>query len=136
LLVRARDIGNKRHGGWSSHDATLFRPLAYNIVVITSFNFGVHYQIQCTIVSIVTRLQVRRPRNCWISDGQEVFVLAEHPDWLWGPASLTFSGYRRGFFFTGVKQSGGTRWRTWLRHCGTSRKVAGSIPDGVIGIFH
>jgi hypothetical protein len=26
------------------------------------------------------------------------------------------------------------RWRSWLRHCATSRKVAGSIPDGVIGI--
>jgi len=24
----------------------------------------------------------------------------------------------------------------WLRCCATSRKVAGSIPDGVIGIFH
>jgi len=32
--------------------------------------------------------------------------------------------------------SGGTRWRSWLRHCATIRKVAGSIPDGVIGIFH
>ena len=31
--------------------------------------------------------------------------------------------------------TGGTRWRSWLRHCATSRKVAGSIPDGVIGIF-
>ena len=31
---------------------------------------------------------------------------------------------------------GGTRWRSWLRHCATSRKVASSIPDGVIGIFH
>ena len=30
----------------------------------------------------------------------------------------------------------GTWWRNWLRHCATSRKVAGSIPDGVIGIFH
>jgi len=30
----------------------------------------------------------------------------------------------------------GTRWRSLLRHCTTSRKVAGSIPDGVIGIFH
>jgi hypothetical protein len=29
-----------------------------------------------------------------------------------------------------------TRWRSWLRHCATSRKVVGSIPDGVIGIFH
>ena len=31
--------------------------------------------------------------------------------------------------------NGGTRWRSWLRHCATSRKVAGSIPDGVIEIL-
>ena len=30
----------------------------------------------------------------------------------------------------------GTRWRSWLRQCATSRKVAGSIPDGFIGILH
>ena len=30
----------------------------------------------------------------------------------------------------------GTRWRSWLMYCTASRKVAGSIPDGVIGIFH
>jgi hypothetical protein len=24
----------------------------------------------------------------------------------------------------------------WLRYCATNRKVAGSIPDGIIGIFH
>jgi hypothetical protein len=30
----------------------------------------------------------------------------------------------------------GTWWRSWLRHCATSRKVAGSIPNGVTGIFH
>jgi len=34
--------------------------------------------------------------------------------------------------------TGGSRvmwWHGWLRHCATSRKVVGSIPDGVIGIF-
>ena len=31
---------------------------------------------------------------------------------------------------------GGTRWRSWLRHCSTSRNIAGSIPDGVTEIFH
>jgi hypothetical protein len=31
---------------------------------------------------------------------------------------------------------GGTRWRSWLRHCATSRRVANSIPDYVIGKFH
>jgi len=24
---------------------------------------------------------------------------------------------------------GGTRWRSWLRHCATNRQVAGSISD-------
>ena len=28
------------------------------------------------------------------------------------------------------------RWRSWLRHFATSRKVAGSIPDGVTTIFN
>ena len=32
--------------------------------------------------------------------------------------------------------TGGERLRSWLRQRATSRKVAGSIPDGVIGIFH
>jgi len=37
-----------------------------------------------------------------------------------------------------VQDSCGARcwWLSWLRHCATSRKVAGSIPDGVIGIFY
>ena len=30
----------------------------------------------------------------------------------------------------------GTAVALWLRCCATNRKVAGSIPDGVIGIFH
>ena len=41
--------------------------------------------------------------------------------------------------FTEVKMNThftwGTRWHSWLRHCATNRKVAGSIPDGVTGIF-
>jgi len=30
----------------------------------------------------------------------------------------------------------GTAVAQWLRSCATNRKVAGSIPAGVIGIFH
>ena len=30
----------------------------------------------------------------------------------------------------------GTQWCSWLRHCGTSQKIVGSIPDGIIEIFH
>jgi hypothetical protein len=31
---------------------------------------------------------------------------------------------------------GGRQCCSWLRHCATSWKVAGSIPDGVTGIFY
>ena len=44
--------------------------------------------------------------------------------------------FRSGLILTDVTQPRGTRWRSWLRHCATSRKVAGSIHDGVIEIFH
>ena len=37
---------------------------------------------------------------------------------------------------TKIENAWGTQWRSWLRHCATSRKVPGSIFDGVIGIFH
>jgi len=30
----------------------------------------------------------------------------------------------------------GTWWHSWLRHCTTSQKVAGLIPDDAMGIFH
>ena len=39
-------------------------------------------------------------------------------------------------YTTAISMWGNTRWRSWLRHCATNRNVAGSIPDGVIGIFH
>ena len=39
------------------------------------------------------------------------------------------------YIFQLYKFTGRTRWRSWLRHCGTSREVAGSIHDGVTGIF-
>ena len=34
------------------------------------------------------------------------------------------------------REQWGMRWRSFLRRFATSQEVAGSIPDGVIGIFH
>ena len=34
-----------------------------------------------------------------------------------------------------TREHGGTRWCSCLRHYAANRKVVGSIPDGVIGIF-
>ena len=39
-------------------------------------------------------------------------------------------------FHTCTIYTGGTWQCIWLRHCATSQKVTGSVPDGVIGIFH
>jgi hypothetical protein len=39
-------------------------------------------------------------------------------------------------FYVCICIHGGTRWRRWLRHRATSRKVADSIPDVVTGILH
>ena len=41
-----------------------------------------------------------------------------------------------GMLHTHTHTHGGTQWRSWLRHCTTCWKVAGSIPVGVTGIFH
>jgi hypothetical protein len=35
-----------------------------------------------------------------------------------------------------IKNWGPLMVAQWLRYCATNRKVAGSIPYGVIGIFH
>jgi hypothetical protein len=34
------------------------------------------------------------------------------------------------------KFTGATQWRSWLSHCASSRRLAGSILNGVIGIYH
>ena len=40
------------------------------------------------------------------------------------------------FFYPSPENLRGRRCRSWLSHCATSRKVAGSIPVCVIRIFH
>jgi hypothetical protein len=48
-----------------------------------------------------------------------------------GPAALYRLKFGTGTVVTGAR----CWWRGWLRHCATSRKVAGSIPDGIIRCF-
>jgi len=44
--------------------------------------------------------------------------------------------YTQGVFVKIIYENRGTRWCSCLRHYAKSLKVAGSIPDGVIRIFH
>jgi len=48
----------------------------------------------------------------------------------------TFATFGKFSISLPVAEAWGTRWRSWLRHCATNRKFAGSIPDGVIWFFH
>jgi len=48
---------------------------------------------------------------------------------------LQYDGCNCVVFLVTSTSNWGIRWRSWLRHCATNRKVAGSIPDGVIEIF-
>src|SRR5215475_12309207 len=52
----------------------------------------------------------------------------------WNPQGL--SRPVMGLLYLYILHDEGTRWRSWLGHCTTNLKVAGSIPDGVNEIFH
>jgi hypothetical protein len=53
------------------------------------------------------------------------------------PTAMPFSEWRMSHdqYLMRHTQKGRTRWHSWLSHCATNRKIAGSIPDGVTGIF-
>jgi hypothetical protein len=40
------------------------------------------------------------------------------------------------FYVYHIRVAGPLMVAQWLRYCATNRKVAGLIPDSVIGIFH
>ena len=48
--------------------------------------------------------------------------------WVFRPHCIYCSGYMTVFW--------DTQWHSWWRHCSTSWKVTGLIPDGVVGILH
>jgi hypothetical protein len=66
---------------------------------------------------------------------KKCFILRKATSWVeryWRALCNSFNRRVWGFvlFTEHYNRSRGTRWRIWLRHCATSRKVAGSI-----GIF-
>ena len=67
------------------------------------------------------------PRRPWLDPGVSPceFLMDK---WYWDRFLSQYFGFLLSLSGTAVAQ--------WLRCCATNRKVAGSIPDGVIGIFH
>ena len=69
------------------------------------------------------RTKVRTVRH----SGKAEFCML--PDWCLSVSSCWFNLWWS-------TNSVGTWWHSWLRHWATSRRVTGSIPNGVNGIFH
>jgi hypothetical protein len=65
-----------------------------------------------------------------------VSLVVSSPVLITRTAFKSSSCYVHGIFGARIRFVWGMRWHSWLRHCPTRRKVAGSIPDDVIGIFH
>jgi hypothetical protein len=54
----------------------------------------------------------------------------------WGAFVGWIVAIRVGWFRLSYMTWRATRWRSWVWRCVTCRKVGGSIPDSVIGVFH
>ena len=63
------------------------------------------------------------------------FVLRQRGSWRWKWYFAPKAGNKSTIQSRAAWREN-SRWRSCLRQCATSRKVAGSIPDGVIRIFH
>jgi hypothetical protein len=53
----------------------------------------------------------------------------------WQIIFIYISNNKSGIIIGSRVSIGGTRWRTWLQHCATRQKVAGSIPDVALEFF-
>ena len=78
-----------------------------------------------TLVAASAKLTSRHGR---FTDGNRTPGTHSTDNWVGPGASLTV--------LEKIHISWGIAVAQWLRCCATNRKVTGSIPDGVIGIFH
>ena len=76
---------------------------------------------------------VRRFSRTWSFRENSAIQMQEYSHWQ----SLMDPPARRLQKFSYLLNSeGGTRWRSWFRHCAAGLKVSGSISGEVVGIFH
>jgi len=77
---------------------------------------------------------------CWIKMAieqlSERLILTVVPPQQWLREGATMSSQKHNAFVVNVYWYQGTAVAQWLRCRATNPKVADSIPDGVIGIFH
>ena len=88
----------------------------------TTKNFGHQWLGMRIIINVITQHHTPSMNKIWSPSPIHQLCNTNH-------SAATFS------ILCGITGSWGTQWNSWLRHHATSRKVAGLILDGVIGIF-
>ena len=80
--------------------------------------------------------------ECWVLSGKRSLRRTDHSSgvwcvWVWS-WSLDFEKTLNPRGCCNIKKEKALflLWHSYLRHCATSRKFAGSIPDGVVENFH
>jgi hypothetical protein len=102
---------------------------------LNSITHHFKYNTYCTM-SCVTFLQFEH----WLWQFSWLFNLTR-PELLIGCCRMLsvvnqFCYFSYSVILFGIGKYGGNTVAQWLRHCAINQKVARSIPDGVIGIFH
>ena len=126
-------------------------PIIISIFMITSFTLNVSLHINsCILIHFLLPFTRRSCQLVWPHQS-EYMVYIFCLSFFSRPIchNLPFSFYHYYYFlcriftiipetnhFPTVHNVAGTAVAQWLRYCATNRKVAGSIPEGVIGIFH
>jgi len=96
---------------------------------LTCWSFALRGSLFNRLDSNVKAPDRNADRNNWVF----LSPSREFPEYLhFLPLPLQFSIYQSSYHFVADR----SRVAQWLRCCATNRKVAGSIPAGVIGNFH
>jgi len=96
------------------------------LLKITTFFLGVHI-----VLSRWWRYLPCPPHEViWLIEGAAVRILNLGYRWRYVVSFKLQLLYPLGISpCTSLMEEGGTRWRSWLRHCATRKNVAGSISD-------
>ena len=112
------------------------RPYTYCILPKHPHITNLHTHTHTHTRPHITKLHTHTRPHIWIKE-EQTFVTTEYLQRMHVQFVTILRNNPNYYCFNHITfLQKGTRWRSWLGHCATSRKVAGSIPDGVTGIFH
>ena len=135
---KSNSEGNTKQWNQWNHSQRYWERAAECVIIFGKYLTAMRPVALLIICTLVFHLQGRmvyslswlRSMVILVSDG--VWPFSKYCNYL----SLSLHGEFCSLFNYTHQQMGGTAVAQWLRCCATNRKVASSIPAGVIGIFH